>query len=306
MNSIVVHHSADFDGLACREVALHHLRKMGKNPIVIGWDYGNPIPTELADLSEADWVYLLDISLDSEMERLAASWKLVWCDHHKSALDKWSHLKRRGLCIDGVGACRLAWQYFTNDDFPVFDHFRKRTVEEPAVIRLLGEHDVFDHRDPQALPLQFGLKALSPEQQSTFLREQIERFGTSDTEEAEYELEQVAIHGRIIQSYVNRINAEHARKHSHTVRWEDLTWCVLNTGSPGNSQMFEGAYTSDHDALMAWRYDGKQAYVSFYHRPGREDLDLSVIAMKHGGGGHRGACGVRCPVGRLIQWGVLR
>lgn len=32
---------------------------------------------------------------------------------------------------------------------------------------------------------------------------------------------------------------------------------------------------------------------SLYHAPGKEHIDLSLIAVKHCGCGHKGACGFR-------------
>jgi nanoRNase/pAp phosphatase (c-di-AMP/oligoRNAs hydrolase) len=40
-------------------------------------------------------------------------------------------------------------------------------------------------------------------------------------------------------------------------------------------------------------FDGKQWRVSLYHAPSKEHHDLSKIAVKYGGGGHRGACGFK-------------
>jgi len=36
--------------------------------------------------------------------------------------------------------------------------------------------------------------------------------------------------------------------------------------------------------------------VSLYHAPGKEHHDLSKIAVIHGGGGHKGACGFTCSI----------
>lgn len=40
-------------------------------------------------------------------------------------------------------------------------------------------------------------------------------------------------------------------------------------------------------------FDGRKWDVSLYHADGKEQHDLSLIAVKYGGGGHRGACGFR-------------
>ena len=48
-----------------------------------------------------------------------------------------------------------------------------------------------------------------------------------------------------------------------------------------------------HDALLKFNWTGLYWDVSLYHAKHRTDLDLSLIAAKYGGGGHRGACGFR-------------
>jgi len=51
--------------------------------------------------------------------------------------------------------------------------------------------------------------------------------------------------------------------------------------------------TPEHDACFGFNWTGKEWNVSLYHAPGKEHHDLSLIAVKHGGGGHRGACGFK-------------
>jgi hypothetical protein len=54
------------------------------------------------------------------------------------------------------------------------------------------------------------------------------------------------------------------------------------------------AVRPEHEGLFGFNWTGKKWRVSLYHAPHRTDIDLSVIAVKYGGGGHRGACGFRC------------
>lgn len=46
--------------------------------------------------------------------------------------------------------------------------------------------------------------------------------------------------------------------------------------------------------------------VSLYHAKHRTDLDLSAIATKFGGGGHRGACGFQCETLPFLDCGGSR
>jgi hypothetical protein len=90
-------------------------------------------------------------------------------------------------------------------------------------------------------------------------------------------------------------DADIMRSRSFNVQWEGLTFLTLNTARC-NSNTFAALDVPEtgHDALMGFYYNGKLWTVSLYHAKHRTDLDLSKISVKHGGGGHRGACGFTC------------
>jgi len=50
----VIHHSADFDGLFCREIAR---RFFGDKADYVGWDYGDPLPV----IPPGTELYMMDI-----------------------------------------------------------------------------------------------------------------------------------------------------------------------------------------------------------------------------------------------------
>lgn len=169
MKTTVIYHSADFDGIFCREIA----RKFIPDAELIGWDYGYPkIP-----MPEEGDVYILDLSpecLADNPEIKGLIWnRIIWIDHHKSAIEKFP-ASIPGYRIDGVAACRLAWQWFnwpapekyhkppavrdTGLSLPERQGYIDRTVTEPVAVRLAGEYDIWDHRDPNALLFQHGLR----------------------------------------------------------------------------------------------------------------------------------------------------
>lgn len=110
----VIHHSADFDGLFCGEIAKKFLPPGTK---VIGWDFGNA-PLTWGGLGK---LYVMDLPIDavfgfdfSKPETVPDSLKgivwessqVVWIDHHKSSIE--SHPKNiPGHRIDGVAFCQL-------------------------------------------------------------------------------------------------------------------------------------------------------------------------------------------------------
>jgi hypothetical protein len=59
---------------------------------------------------------------------------------------------------------------------------------------------------------------------------------------------------------------------------------------------FKDALRPEHDACLAYFWNGTGWRFSLYHAAGKEHHDLSKIAVKYGGGGHRGACGFQVKI----------
>jgi len=321
MNIAIIYHDADFDGKLSNEVCRYWLNRLHPEANIhsYGWDYGRPVPrvtqTDRSDWYDYDSIYIVDLSVDELMARPELRDKIVWIDHHKSAIEKWDKLADigdkpypyfPGYRIDGVAACRLCWQWFLTEglkgDAPLAckDAFINRTVSEPELIRLAGEYDVWDHRDPDAKALQFGLRELNAEGFRRLVDRQFNNSGSElDRSEALISIRTAITTGHLLKKYSVRNHAEYAAKHAHTIQWEGLTFCALNT-SGRSSDHFDGALKLEHDACFCWRFDGRVVSVSLYSVPGK-DIDLSLIAAKYGGGGHRGACGFRTTLATLAS-----
>ena len=284
MKTVVIYHRADFDGIFCREIA----HKFLPEAELIGWDYGDPEPY----VSKEDDLYILDLSVPSLMEHP----KLIWIDHHKSAIEKYKRDAKSpsGYLIDGVAACRLAWQWFTNETanhvmsdaryLPDKEDYVEHRVKEPCAVRLAGEYDIWDRRDPNAELFQHGLRSdeLDEIQWEWLLGMNSDAF-----------VKQLLAQGKIVQ-YVQRQSDKAAIEScGYTIQWEGLTFLAVNAGARGfNSFLFAAGLKPEHDACLGWRMVKPGKYsVSLYHAPGKEHHDLSLIATKYKGGGHRGACG---------------
>jgi hypothetical protein len=299
----VIHHSADFDGLFCREIA----RKFIPDANLIGWDYGQPkIPTPEGDF------YILDLSpecLSDWADSPKAHNRLIWIDHHKSALEKFSEQHQFGLGhrIDGVAACRLAWQWFSTKKYgsfnaggaawwvnlPTKEEYVQRTVKEPVAVRLAGEHDIWDHRDPDAALFQFGLRSQElTEQKWKWMLD-----GDAGPDQAIPKRYNSVVLGLLNDGKYVRYADQQAQQvavqqFGFTVNFEGINFLAMNTAQKGSGQ-FDAGIKPEHEALLKFNWDGRQWDVSLYHAPGHNHHDLSTIAVKYGGGGHRGACGFR-------------
>ena len=300
MKATVIHHSADYDGIFCREIARNFL----PDAELIGWDFSDkpmPIPIE-------GMIYVLDLPVDRvfgfrydqgkcEPDLLPKGFadRIIWIDHHKSSIE--THPEElNGFRIDGVAACRLAWQWFTTasmmmpDQLPDYSGlpdlftFKDRRVVEPYAVRLAGEYDIWDKRDPDAEVFQFGLRSV--DQGADFFEALLQ---TDDV--GKKAVRELLENGRLLQRYQQQNDANTMRR-SFVVEFAGVKFLALNTARC-NSLTFASRDTPEtgHDALMGFYWTGKAWSVSMYHAKHGTSLDLSAIAIKNGGGGHRGACG---------------
>ena len=311
MKTTVIYHSADFDGIFCREIA----RKFLPDAELIGWDFKDPkipFPSEGA-------VYVLDLSPDCFESIPAHQERLIWIDHHKSSIEKWPSVLP-GFRIDGVAACRLAWQWFTlkqgngtsTSDFghPDKQDFVDRFISEPLAVRLAGEYDIWDKRDERTDVFQFGLRSReldTRDWQMMFdmrkptideieglisvghLNDLVNPDGTYTPPIVWGLLES----GRILQTYQQRNDAGMMCR-SFIKEFEGLKFLTLTTARCNSlTFMSKDVPETGHDALMGFYFDGQKWNVSLYHAKHNTGIDLSQIAVKFGGGGHRGACGFR-------------
>ena len=172
-------------------------------------------------------------------------------------------------------------------DRPTKQHFIDREVDEPEAVRLAGEYDIWDKRDPDAELFQHGLRAqeLTEELWDDLLSSR--GYSACPTVSRLIEL------GTGLQYAKNHENKSIIKSAGFTIKWEGLTFLACNHAR-FNSFLFTAGLTAEHDACLGFAWKKDTWTVSLYHAPGNEHNDLSIIAKKYGGGGHRGACGFVC------------
>lgn len=292
MSNTVIYHRADYDGLFSAAICKLYLPD---DTTFIGWDFGDP----LIEFPAEGQVYLVDLPPDCFATLPIGLRRLIWIDHHKSSIQKWDDELGHpfsGYRIDGVAACRLCYQWFTKHRgiLPHKDMYLKRRVQEPLAIRMAGEYDVWDHRDPYAVAFQFGLQA------KNFQLKDIEpllRYISGDRL-----AENLSHLGREIQNWQEQFAESVVKDRCYVREFEGIKFAVLASSHVRNSMWFpDRALPNEAEALMAWRYDGNVVSFSLYHRPRHEHHDLSQIAVKYGGGGHKGACGFQLPLDEALE-----
>lgn len=267
----VYYHRADLDGLCSAAIA----KKFVPNAQLCGMDYNDK---ETPPPSGDERVYMLDFSLQP-IERmitfadLVGRDRMVWIDHHKSAIEE---AKRVGLDSlpgareIGKAACELTWEYFSDKNTPL------------GVV-LLGGYDVWDlSYNDAVLPFQYAMRSKAKDPESSIWDHIL------DTDNNLGTVQNLLEQGEAILEYVKLDNEKYLASCGFETTLDGYRGiCLTRLAS---SQTFEGSYDpAKHDMMVTFvRQTGKWR-VSLFST--KDNVDCSAVAKKYGGGGHKGAAG---------------
>lgn len=255
MKTIVIYHDHCIDGFTAAWVAW---MKFGQDATYVSAMHGDPPP----DATGAD-VYILDFSYPrdalAEMARIAKS--VLVLDHHKTAQEALLGLPYAVFDMNRSGA-GLAWDNF----------FPRKT--RPWLVDYVEDRDLWRFRlqDSKAV--------------NAFVGATRQTFGEW-MDLSQCQLETVADSGTGILRYIDRY-VEEMSAHARNVDFEGYRVPIVNA-SPISISELVGHLAETAPFAVGWfqRRDGKYQYSL----RSRGEVDVSEIAKKYGGGGHKGAAG---------------
>lgn len=233
-------------------------------------NYNRSFPFDKIRLNEE--VIIVDFSLQKpgDFEKLLEiTPNIIWIDHHKTAIEKHAHLdgKLKGVRCVGISGCELTWGYFFNNSLA------------PNVVRLLGDYDVWAFKFGKTTnEFQAGIRLYDTKPESVMWDKWLD-CGYYPQEEIEK--------GSIVLQYRNNYYADLIRKWAFSTEFDGYKVIACNTGLV-SSQLFDSV-EEDYDIMMPFVFDGKQWTISLYTK--KPEIDVSEIAKKYGGGGHKQAAG---------------
>lgn len=274
---IGIYHNADLDGFTSGAI----MKRKYPDIKLIGYDYNQPFEVEQEDKGKP--IIMADVSMKMpDMLKLAevSNWQFKWIDHHKSAIEDYKKFVGDGenfltpVLQDGISACEGTW----NNLFP--------NEKMPRAILLLGEYDTWRNKDKnrwenEILPFQFGMRIICNS------AETFPDYLFIDNDEI---IESIIEKGKVVLKYQGMINEQQCKKAAFECEFEGLRAICLNGGG-FNSDVFKSVYDeSKHDIMIPFQYTGKEYKFSIYTT--KDNIDCSVLAKKHGGGGHAKAAGM--------------
>jgi oligoribonuclease NrnB/cAMP/cGMP phosphodiesterase (DHH superfamily) len=245
-------------------------RAVGKFVTLQSIDYGDPVPWE--KIERASQVIIVDFSLPKEiMERILTITALIWIDHHKTALEDLGDLSELpGKRALDQAACVLAWEFFFPDE----------TL--PRAVAYIGDRDIWKHEFPETRTFNEGLffednkpfndRLWQPllDDDQAFVSNLIERG------EVLYQARMLSIE-RVIQ------------RQGFEVLFNGYRTLAINQHASGElgEAIREKGYEIGYCYQETEQNGELMTFVTLYS----DQVDVSEIAKKYGGGGHPGAAG---------------
>jgi len=267
-------HSADLDGHASGAIIKYEFSDCE----MIGINHGDKFPWDTIEKDEV--VFMVDFSLQSfdNMLKLNNMCEFIWIDHHQSAIEKeleWCKKQKvsvkycmfEGLRRNGIGACALVWEFL----------YPQRPV--PYGIQMLAEYDVWNHKNPETLPFQYGMR-IENTWPDSYMWSTLFSYNNTNF------INKKIAEGSAILKYVDQSNKLYAKGGYFLTEFEGYKCMVINKAL-ANSQLFDSVKNENEDIKIAFSWRKGTWNFSLYSKT----VDVSKIAMKYGGGGHEGAAG---------------
>ena len=272
-----IFHHTDLDGKAAAAI----LTRKFPDAQLIPYNYFYSPETTILRLEDGEEAIFVDITptLDNLDILLTRTENVTIIDHHSSSLNDLESMKYTFDGIqhcDGIGACVLVWKYYF-PDIPV-----------PEGIQLLGEYDDWK-RTPDNKRFQFGIQTFN-----TFPTNNIWDKILRDEKHTIMKIKDI---GANVLSYIVPWYKRLVRSYG-IIGTCDERYSTFLINQPGaDSSVFDDVEGSFEIHLRV-AY-GKVCRWLVSITTDRDDIDVSEIARKYGGGGHRKSAG--CSVEDLSE-----
>lgn len=258
----------------------------------IAMDYDKPTPFDR--IAPGDEVWIVDFSIPvTDMDKLLSiTPNVVWCDHHKTSIEKYKDypITIEGLRVDGIAGCELTCIYSKikrlegfkcYGSLPIILSPKTHSYKDyvPYFTQLIGDRDVWKWEYGEETEFFYlGLQMFDMNPESNVWDMLIN---------SEYHLNLIES-GKVIKKYRDSWAKEYVDKFGFPVTFEGYRCYAVNIGKSGTE--FFGEKVKEYDILIPFIYT-KDGNWTFSLYSVNENVDCSELAKKYGGGGHRGAAG---------------
>lgn len=266
--TVIIYHDQCRDGFGSAYAAW---KKFGEDASYIPRKTQEPVPEGLQNKE----IYILDYSFSKpELEKLVAeNKKVVVIDHHATSKEAVTSFPDNIYADDHSGAV-LSWQYFHPD------------TDVPTLLKYIEDHDLWSFALPHTR--EFGA-ALGEYTQDFATWDQLAR----NMEDSDA-FSSFISHGGVIAGFEDKLVAN-IMEFREKVIFEGQEIYALNAERIYRSILGHNLATLNGQeggvemSIVYYRYDG-MVHCSLRSNG---DVDVSKIAEKYGGGGHKNAASIR-------------
>lgn len=274
---ILIYHHDDNDGCCAAVIAGNSYDRNEFDIKFVAINYGKESWSE-GEIKAAEEVWLVDFTSDKMDEFVKVCGpKLIWIDHHKTAVEKfpdlWNSSSIPGIRSLEKAACVLTWE-FTHPEH----------TSPPVAVAYIGDKDLwkFEYPETRAFNAGFNLMVKTP-----------------------YDAVWNVLLGPEYEDTVNNmisigkllLEAQNYKLQKAFDRGVDCTfhnWKARLVNTTGNiSELGEFIYKKpEYDIAVMWQAVEDMVVFSLRSDSGNPNSpDCAEIAQQYGGGGHRNAAG---------------
>lgn len=298
----IIYHQDDLDGMASAAIAYKYVLEniVDNNPediITIPMSYGKPLPFKVEKGNEDLFIFVDFILQPFEQMLQFNPENLIIIDHHKTTIENLElnpDFKSSGLIGDldnKKSAAELAWEFF----------FPQQNI--PLFVQYISYYDTWQNDLPgwnDILAFNEGMKIA--------LQEFEEDKGSwldlitwaMPNNYSEYGLAYASFLSETLRwgrkIYQNKVDAYNKmiKENSFISEFDSYKVLVINANDDLRNFMLDSPTWKDGEFDIAICFNWKQNSYTCHMRTDKKDIDLSEIAKKYKGGGHRGASGFQC------------
>ena len=262
---IIVFYHDDLDGFTGAWTAWKKLKDRAEY-MELGYDTKNY--DFLFQLKDKD-IYMIDYSLDKkEMLNLAEKNKVILIDHHFSSKEK-AELLPGSVFDDKRSGASLSWKYFHSNKKP------------PLIVRYVEDYDIWKFELPHAKELIAVLNLYS------FNFKVWDKVAKIFQDKRK--IKELIKKGQAIVDYQKSLIGELSNKGQEVI-FEGHNAIAVNSPIL-SSEIGNHVYTKTGKIGIVWSYKGKDKLKIHVSLRGDGKINLSELANKFGGGGHKAAAG---------------
>jgi len=299
-------HHNDPDGYCAAFWVLMCLKHRGEELTAenfVEMNYDRQFPMDTIKKDEEIWIVDFSISRDEMLKLLSITRNVTWIDHHITAIEKMVGVDEpiAGIRLDGVSGCMLTWAYthgyvdggqlgYLTDEIDPEDGDRLFQID-PSVInrapmftQLINDWDIWARKmDPQTVNFMTCLQSAENIKPTAAFWNHL---WWDDKHNRGQILEDMVSNGEYMLKYRDGYAKTVLDSIGFAGKFEGYNCFFVNLPKC-NSEFFKSVEGKGYDIFIPFYYTGSNWLVSLYS----QSVDVSKIAVKHGGGGHRGAAG---------------